>query len=764
MLFFILLLYRLGSYFVGFEAIHTSGSLIHFPNLLCHRCHVVFILQTEFCISSCMDLTKKMSAEPPLSSTSKTTSPHASLHDGGPNGVGSMLGAPAHDEGAQRSGGLMPDPARSSAANDIASPVLSSSPPQLSNGAGSVSPGAAERARKLQPHPDRSARWADEDAAAAHDAVMEDDMHVVADAVVSSVCRVPTPPHEIRYTRSLAPRAPPPPHEFVPASSPSPVSSECVFDVDLHALGKGYVLYMNAANNYCMLQRLLHKKAEEHKVQYSVKTPMPGLLVHRVDVHIIRSDARPVHRFHLHFDTTTHATDAVAFLVRLGLHTRAPTPAITRGMLHGIPFSMSHEQVQTYLQEHAWFRGGAPSLHVDRVSRAGMAVEDVKDNAAAIRGECHFYVLKSELSHVFSMPAPGNASYPLTWREWVPPRTTVCSHCFQEGHTRAKCSDINKHNANTRVSGACTVCRSFDHAASGCPHAREESRMCVLCKTGRHPIHSCPKYIGSFITIGAGMPPSRPNAWKGRARVAQQQVAPAQQAPLQPRPHQQSLPRTNQQVGLGEGDVMRMLQEQAARHDQLMHMVMRMMDTMNNVVAQLAMMGSTQHVSVGLGRDMSAPAGNKAVPSSSSSRLAPSQPSVVSFFNRAPITSRRASTPLVTSTPPDSSLSSLSSQSQSQSQTHAQEHTREEEKQQDSTEEEDTVFPDSPAPHDSDSDDSSIAISDTMPTKQKANGKRVYATPPTTHTQRPTSSHQPTASRTLHKPKRSKPTSGNTPQ
>src|SRR5690348_14272623 len=100
-----------------------------------------------------------MFAEPPLSSTPKTPPSRASLRNGGSNDVGITLALHGDVRGAQRAGGLMSAPVCSSASNATASTDLLSAAQQLSNDVGNVSSDAAERARKLQPHPQRVAAW-----------------------------------------------------------------------------------------------------------------------------------------------------------------------------------------------------------------------------------------------------------------------------------------------------------------------------------------------------------------------------------------------------------------------------------------------------------------------------------------------------------------------------------------------------------------------------------------------------------------------------
>ena len=86
--------------------------------------------------------------------------------------------------------------------------------------------------------------------------------------------------HEIDDTRSHS-------------SSSRPVSTELVFDVDLYAYGRKFVLKPKADNNVCMLTRLLHKKADG-KMQYSIRRPMPGLFEHRSS---LNPEAQFVHQF-----------------------------------------------------------------------------------------------------------------------------------------------------------------------------------------------------------------------------------------------------------------------------------------------------------------------------------------------------------------------------------------------------------------------------------------------------------------------------------
>ena len=724
------------------------------------------------------------------STTSKSPPPPASVHDGGGRYVGNPFALLNDGSAAQRSGGLMPVSAASSAPiADVAADLLSGAQ-QLSNDDTRAPFDTAAQVRTSPSQPERMEEWGSAEAHAGDTDMNDDDVPGSKGDVTVPVARVLTDPHEIDYTRS---RVPPLPslHELVSDSSSPSVSTEIVFDVDLYAYGRQFVLKSKADNNLCMSTRLLHRKAEG-TIQYSTRRPMPGLFEHRVDVHPVpkrvvlgeaavavvpssppqASASQPannnmLHRFHLHFDTNKNCADAIVFLSRFGLHARPPFPPVVRGMVHGIPFNLDPEDLQSYLQDHAWFVGGAPSLHITRITQGvdPAAPGFFKGDPSTTKGECYYYVLKSEMKHVLSMPAPNNAHYALTWKIWQAPKITVCSHCLLEGHTRAKCPFQDVHNADGHVHGACVMCRSFEHAIRSCPHANDVDFQCLLCKRGHHTIRSCTKYTGYKVAdsgAAVSVSSSLPNAWKVPLRVPRPHSQPQpQQAPIPSRRKKSVIdvhPKSD------ESELMRLVRAQHEKHDELMSAVKAMIDIVNVVVAQqtqmMSMMSSNAHVSVGYGRDMSVPAGNKATSSSqSSSRLpGPSQISVRSFFkptttnpDEKSTPSRRASTPLVSSppasSPPVSSLSSLPVRPVASDTVPAHDDVK------DDIDDDHVFSPPSQHGHsDSDSDDSVASATPTsFTTKHKHNNKRAVATPQSKPDARTTNAHAPTSARALNK-------------
>jgi hypothetical protein len=436
--------------------------------------------------------------------------------------------------------------------------------------------GAAHRARTVRSPQQPPSNT---DSAGKHDALMPDGVAVAQ--------RIPTPPHPIARSHYATPNLPDTaaaaPAAAIAAvlavlssspsssaSSPSQVlGTELSLDVDLRSPGCHYAMSPSPANNYAMLQKIIHKMATVSNVSYSPAHMMPGMNK-RVEVQAYTTarmaDLRakkqtaaaaasppnksdvvtvPSHRFHLSFDNPSNTRTAVIFLDSIGLCPMIPPATIVRGKVYGIPYHTSDADITAHLQNHVWYEGGAPSLVITRVSHRAMRgiVDDM------CRDECYFTVLRSEFKHARQIPTiRASPPRPLRWFIYHPSASTVCTHCFKQGHTRKSC----KHASTTNKQGirdACSACGSFDHTIASCTAMKDPAYVCMLCHAGKHSMTTCPVLRGSYTEIAAGphdnantrvsahtQAQTRPSDWSRKPNIRQQR---SQQQPQQQHQQQQ---------------------------------------------------------------------------------------------------------------------------------------------------------------------------------------------------------------------------------
>ncbi len=395
---------------------------------------------------------------------------------------------------------------------------------------------------------------------------------------------IPTPAHPIARSHYSTPSfgaaatAPVPAIAVVRAaalSSPSPpvkLGTTLWLDADLRSRADLKTLRPGPANNYAMLAHLVHKHATARNISYSPANMMPGM---KRSMHVTAYGADkmaammakqraaaagavssslphvgpPVtsHRFHLGFDTDSNTRNAVLFLDSIGLCPTLPPPAYVIGQVKGIPYHESDDDVMARLQEHAWYVGGAPSLEFSRAVHHAM--RGLVDTMC--RDEIYFRVLKSEYAHARSMPA--SSAFPLRlldWEAYTGPRITLCTHCYERDppHTRNTCPQAHVMNKEGKH-GACTACRSFEHAVRSCPVRREATYVCKICNAGAHNMSACPQVRGYYTKSGPrgsravdvyapshAQDQTRPRgAWANRPPPAQTQ----QQQQQQQQPQQQ---------------------------------------------------------------------------------------------------------------------------------------------------------------------------------------------------------------------------------
>lgn len=351
--------------------------------------------------------------------------------------------------------------------------------------------------------------------------------------------RVYTFPHPIESTRS---RFPPLPDRSPADASASPETGrkECIFDVDLRSLGRGYSLFSTNSNNLVMLKKMMHKYASmQHEkdrarlpISFSPRDLMQGLNLRNIKVRRLdtkRNTATatavlaaaaapsssvvqtPSHRFTLSFDSSANCAHGMSLLRRLGLSPFPPTELMITGKVHGIHYTTDNNDITQHMQKHAWYVGAATSLVITRIEH--IMEDDMYYDV------CYFAVLASEAKYLQQIPMLRNPNQYLRWERYHSSRKRICGHCHKEGHNSKACPHAQQTNKEHGIRDACLMCASFEHAIMSCPDAKREEAQCMLCHDGKHIIRACPLYRGSYSKMfdhGVGSQRTNPHAsiWK----------------------------------------------------------------------------------------------------------------------------------------------------------------------------------------------------------------------------------------------------------
>ena len=354
--------------------------------------------------------------------------------------------------------------------------------------------------------------------------------------------RIYTPPNPIGETRYSTP-------SFAPADRGNSAESnnsdnfefnskctECILEVDLCSLGRGYVLKPVASNRLCMLSKLMTKRREligKNAPTFSPTKLMDGLDIGNIGVHVYRQEqmnqmrARlskpadsstsslsshpnqleggapqvnqpfvPSHRFTLRFGSPLQCTKGMALLTQLGLSPHYPSPPRIRGKVFGFHFLDENKDISALLQEYAWFIGGAPSLVLTR--------ELHRQQEGLYCDDCQFSVFASEFNNILQIPSP-HSGRPLKWMPYKGPKIVFCTHCNkQDNHFRKSCPKLAQSNSVQGIRDACVMCGSFEHVVADCPDMKKENVVCSICKKGKHTVRACPMTRGSYAKVLVG--------------------------------------------------------------------------------------------------------------------------------------------------------------------------------------------------------------------------------------------------------------------
>ena len=396
--------------------------------------------------------------------------------------------------------------------------------------------------------------------------------------------RVYTPPNFIGESRFSTPSFSPanpinPDHDRTSNSDNTEFNSkckECILEVDLRSLGRGYVLQPVASNRLCMLNKLMMKRREMIGKNAPIFSPtklMDGLNTGNIGVYVYREKqmeqmrariAKPVdsltssssslsnesidneqqqnyptvpsHRFTLRFDTPQQCSKGIALLTQLGLSPRYPTPPVIRGKVYGFHFLTENDDISSLLQKYAWYIGGAPSLTITRVLHRHIE--------GLYRDECYFTVSASEFNHIVQIPSI-RSGRPLKWEPYRGPKIIFCTHCNkQDKHFRKSCPLLAQSNAVQGIRDACVMCGSFEHVVANCPEMEKEDVVCSICKNGKHTVRACKLTRGSYakVLVGADSTTGQTKTkwtWKNGSMTAAQRMAADQQQQQQQQQRQQ---------------------------------------------------------------------------------------------------------------------------------------------------------------------------------------------------------------------------------